>query len=163
MAKYYIAYGSNMSVEQMLNRCPNAIYVGHTKLYDRKLMFRGSKTGAYLTIEEALGQCVPCVVWKVTDLDEEQLDHYEGYPIFYKKETLDVTVHSFIDGAESTTVEAFVYLMGDGHKAGIPSVRYWNICKEGYELFGFDMDVLKRAYYESEEEEFKTWKGCMAL
>ena len=165
MAKYYLAYGSNLSVGQMLQRCPNAIYVGQTKLYDYKLMFRGSKTGSYLTIEEAKGYTVPCVVWKVSESDEENLDYYEGYPTFYSKQTMDVTVYGFIDGMEGDavrTVEAFVYAMGKGHRAGVPSRRYWDVCKEGYRRFGFDLKILKKALEESEMEEFFDWRGRRA-
>ena len=32
--KYYLAYGSNLSVGQMLDRCPDAIYVGTSEIRD---------------------------------------------------------------------------------------------------------------------------------
>ena len=51
MAKhYYIAYGSNLNTEQMEFRCPTARPLGTAILRDRRLSFRGSKTGAYLTV-----------------------------------------------------------------------------------------------------------------
>ena len=48
--KYYLAYGSNLSVRQMLHRCPDAVYVGTAEIPDYQLLFKGSKTGNYLTI-----------------------------------------------------------------------------------------------------------------
>ena len=39
--KYYIAYGSNLSVEQMAQRCPDARIVGQAVLEDWELAFHG--------------------------------------------------------------------------------------------------------------------------
>ena len=50
MNYYYLAYGSNLNVNQMKRRCPRAKIVGSTIIDDYRLMFKGSKTGAYLTI-----------------------------------------------------------------------------------------------------------------
>ena len=40
-AKYYIAYGSNLNLEQMARRCPTAKMIGSTTLKNYRLMFRG--------------------------------------------------------------------------------------------------------------------------
>lgn len=51
MAKrYYIAYGSNLNVPQMRMRCPRATILGTANLTGWELLFKGSKTGSYLTI-----------------------------------------------------------------------------------------------------------------
>lgn len=42
--KYYIAYGSNLSVEQMAQRCPDARIVGQAVLEDWELAFHGCAT-----------------------------------------------------------------------------------------------------------------------
>ena len=52
MKRYYIAYGSNLNVAQMRMRCPHATILGTAKLKGWELLFKGSKTGSYLTIEE---------------------------------------------------------------------------------------------------------------
>ena len=44
--KMYIAYGSNMDLEQMQSRCPDAELLGTGRLENWRLMFKGSKTGA---------------------------------------------------------------------------------------------------------------------
>ena len=41
--RYYIAYGSNLNVQQMRWRCPNARIIGTSELKDYRLMFKGSK------------------------------------------------------------------------------------------------------------------------
>ena len=51
MKKYYIAYGSNLNFHQMKRRCPYAYFVGKTTLKGYELVFKISKTGAYLTIQ----------------------------------------------------------------------------------------------------------------
>ena len=55
MKKLYIAYGSNMDEEQMAFRCPTAILVGTAIVEGYELMFKGSRTGSYATIEPKEG------------------------------------------------------------------------------------------------------------
>lgn len=85
MKRYYIAYGSNLNIRQMRIRCPHARVIGTAVINDYELLFKGSRTGAYLTIEPKEGGEVPVVVWEVTESDEAALDRYEGYPVFYYK------------------------------------------------------------------------------
>lgn len=144
MKKYYLAYGSNLNREQMGYRCPHAQAVGTAQLEGWRLVFRGSGTGNYLTIEPAPGCVVPVAVWAVTKADETALDHYEGFPVFYRKETLPITYTS-LKTAQERQVEAFVYLMNDGHPAGLPTSRYMDTCAVGYRDFGFDSEVLLEA------------------
>ena len=144
MKKYYLAYGSNLNREQMGYRCPNAQPVGTAQLEGWRLLFRGSGTGNYLTIEPAPGYSVPVAVWAVTKADEAALDRYEGFPIFYRKETLPIT-YTGLKTAQERQVEAFVYLMNDGHLAGLPTTRYMDICEVGYRDFGFDPEALLEA------------------
>ena len=60
MAKrYYIAYGSNLNIPQMRMRCPGARIIGTSVIPDYELLFKGSKTGSYLTIEPKAGSSVP--------------------------------------------------------------------------------------------------------
>lgn len=147
--KYYLAYGSNLSVEQMIHRCPDAVYVGTAQLKDYRLLFKGSQTGSYLTIEPKKGRTVPVVVWKVSEEDERALDIYEGYPRFYTKEDMEVEVRSLLDNKPIGSVRVFVYMMDPSRPLGRPSNIYYNICAEGYDRFGFDLKVLEKAYKES--------------
>ena len=59
MKKYYIAYGSNLNVQQMKFRCPGAKVVGKSVIKNYELLYKGSKTGSYLTIEKKNGSVVP--------------------------------------------------------------------------------------------------------
>ena len=139
--KYYLAYGSNLNVRQMARRCPNAVPVGTAEIKDYRLLFKGSKSGNYLTIEKHKGSSVPVGVWMVDAEDERALDRYEGYPIFYYKKRIPIDIADAKDG-KLWNVEAFVYIMHEDHKIGVPSLRYVESCAEGYDDFGFDKRKL---------------------
>lgn len=145
-SRFYLAYGSNLSVEQMLRRCPDAVYVGIANLHNKRLNFRGSKTGSYLTVDPAKGEMVPCLVWKVSDEDEKSLDIYEGYPKFYRKVNTKVDLYDLADGDLIQSIPAFYYRMDARRSIGVPSKYYLRVCFEGYKRFGFDMNVLDAAY-----------------
>ena len=89
--KYYLAYGSNLNMRQMSRRCPTAKPLGTATLEGWTLLFKGSKSGSYLTIEPKEGASVPVGVWEISERDEGYLDVYEGYPNFYYKKELEVT------------------------------------------------------------------------
>ena len=80
--RYYIAYGSNLNIPQMRFRCPKARIIGTSVVPDYELLFKGSKTGSYLTIEPRAGAGVHVEVGENTADDELALDRYEGYPTF---------------------------------------------------------------------------------
>ena len=149
MERYYLAYGSNLSVRQMLNRCPDAVYVGTTELKDWRLMFRGSGSGYYLTIEPAKGYKVPCLVWKVSEYDEAMLDRYEGFPSFYKKVDFKTNVAALFPSKGKTKLDAFAYMMTGNRPSGAPTEGYWATCLEGYERFGFEDGIMEEAYFAS--------------
>lgn len=72
MKKYYLAYGSNLNIQQMKFRCPTTKPVGTAVIKGYQLLFKGSKTGSYFTIEKAENSAVPVAVWEVTDSDEKK-------------------------------------------------------------------------------------------
>lgn len=89
MKKYYLAYGSNLNLRQMALRCHTAKPVGTAVIKDYELLFKGSKTGAYLTIEPKSGAEVHVAVWSVEPADEKRLDVYEGFPTFTTRPNLN--------------------------------------------------------------------------
>lgn len=143
--RYYIAYGSNLNIRQMRMRCPNAMILGTASLKGWELLFKGSKTGSYLTIEECEGGMVPVVVWEVTEEDEAALDLYEGFPTFYYKRDIKLQYKGIRTGRRRT-VTAFVYIMHEERPIGVPSNFYMRTCLEGYDAFSFDKNVLIAAY-----------------
>lgn len=83
--RIYIAYGSNMSEVQMAQRCPDATLAGTGRVNGYELLFKGSLTGCYATIEKKADAFVPVVLWRISAADERRLDAYEGFPRFYYK------------------------------------------------------------------------------
>lgn len=134
--KYYLAYGSNLNMEQMHFRCPDAYPAGKAEINDYKLVFRRG----YLTIEPSNGDSVPVGIWAISEKDEKALDLYEGYPKFYYKKTFQI---SFSAAPEQ---ECMAYIMSDGYPIQAPSYQYFYTVYHGYTEFGLDKAPLVAAY-----------------
>lgn len=156
--RYYIAYGSNLNIRQMKRRCPSARIIGTSVIQDYGLLFKGSRSGAYLTIEPKAGAGVPVAVWETTAADEAALDRYEGFPAFYYKAEMKLPVKGIRSGKIRTRT-VYVYIMHEERPAGVPSGCYAATCLEGYRSFGFDEELLYDAIENSRrvchEEEYR--------
>lgn len=132
----YLAYGSNMHIEQMKRRCHTGKVLGTSTLKGYRLVFN-----SVATIEPDPDRCVPVVLWDIQTADEKKLDCYEGYPRLYRKETVQVELNG-------ETVDAMVYIM---NSEGVrpPGEYYYNVIREGYEANGLDTAPLKQALQES--------------
>lgn len=150
--KLYTAYGSNLNVSQMTYRCPGATIYARGFIENYKIVFRGSKTGAYATIIPEKGSIVPVVVWEITSQDEQALDRYEGYPTFYYKKNIMVKLNP------SESIETMAYIMFDEAKVGKPSLQYINTIADGYYDNNLDIQQLKNAiaYNKAEIEGSRT-------
>lgn len=148
--RYYLAYGSNLNVWQMKHRCPSARIIGTAEIKDYRLLFKGSLTGSYLTIEKQKGAVVPVGVWEVSEDDEKSLDHYEGYPTFYYKKDLRLNVKGIRTGRVRNR-KAFVYIMHEDRPFGLPSAYYVRTCLQGYTSFQFDKIFLEQALADTKE------------
>jgi gamma-glutamylcyclotransferase (GGCT)/AIG2-like uncharacterized protein YtfP len=148
--KLYIAYGSNLNLNQMKHRCPTARVIGTSELKDYELVFRGSRHNAVATVEPRRGSTVPILLWSIKPDDEKALDRYEGYPSFYDKVVVDINI-----GDHKTT--AMIYIMTAGHRLGNPSENYLKTIEEGYIDAGFDTNILHNAVEKNlnKIEEFK--------
>ena len=142
--KYYLAYGSNLNVEQMKYRCPNARKCRTTVIHEYELVFRRG----YLTIEPKPGASVPVGIWEITEEDERNLDRYEGYPRFYDKKMIPMQFTGWDHDGNSYTItkECLVYIMQSGFPIQAPSDVYLAICRIGYRNFGLDLGPLMKAY-----------------
>lgn len=142
--RYYIAYGSNLNIRQMRMRCPSARIIGTSEITDYELLFKGSKTGSYLTIEPKEGSRVPVAAWEVSAEDELALDRYEGFPTFYYKKEMILPIKGIRSG-KIRLRNTFVYIMHEDRPFGLPSQFYTSTCLEGYKSFGFDSRYLAEA------------------
>ena len=69
----YIAYGSNINLEQMKYRCPHSKVVGMSEIKGYELEFRG-----VATIVPKENASVPVLIWELDDRDLPILNRYEG-------------------------------------------------------------------------------------
>lgn len=152
MKKYYLAYGSNLNIRQMSWRCFDASVIGTTTLSGYRLAYKGTGNGSsYLTIEESKDHYVPLGVYEISLEDEKNLDIYEGYPTFYRKEYF-----SLIVGGKK--IKAMIYVMNDEFSYHLPSKSYVKTCEQGYSHFGFDTNLLQEALEYSKNNKVKSLK-----
>jgi phage replication-related protein YjqB (UPF0714/DUF867 family) len=96
----YFAYGSNLCVRQMAQRCPDAAQPRPAVLADHDWLINQRGVA---TVEPLAGNQVYGVVWQISDGDLATLDSAEGVPVRYRRDEL--TVHTD-DGA----APAWVYI-----------------------------------------------------
>ena len=120
----YLAYGSNINLEQMEFRCPYSTVYKTGVLKGWKLVFNYHADIIYTGKEN---DYVPVLLWDIDDYDWSILDRYEGYPKYYTKE---IVVAEADDGEE---VPAIAYVMVENRK-GIypPSDDYFKGIIKGY-------------------------------
>ncbi|MCM1267482.1 MAG: helix-turn-helix domain-containing protein [Bacteroidales bacterium] len=140
---FYIAYGSNLNVEQMRYRCPDAEAVGTGVIRDYRLTFKALGLSAFATIEPYGGEYVPVAVWRISRRDEAALDRYEGYPTHYMKKSIKVVM----DGDTSEAVEGLVYIMNPRAVPKIPSRGYFEAVLSGYRSFRLEEKKLFDAWH----------------
>lgn len=128
----YIAYGSNINLEQMACRCPTATKFGSGTILDYELQFR-----RVATIVPNENSVVPVLLWELEPSDEKSLDRYEGYPNFYRKEYFELEING-------ETREAMAYVMNGG-QINVPSEAYYNGIEKGYLDNGLDTSYLEKA------------------
>ena len=144
MEKLYISYGTNMDADRMARRCPDAEFLGTSRLKGYRLLFKGSKPGIYATIESAPGFIVPVALWNITASGEQRLDYYQGFPNFYDKEMIQVDFGGKM-------VEGMAYVMPKDRPFGVPDTSYYGTIAKAYKALGFDMGILGKALKDSEE------------
>ena len=79
-----------MNLDQMAHRCPGAKVIGPVRLDGYRLTFAGGEYNGVATILPAAGSHVDGVLWEISTHHEKSLDHYEGFPRLYGKETITV-------------------------------------------------------------------------
>ena len=99
----YFAYGSNMNVDQMADRCPSAEIVGVCRLDGHRFLInsRGVATLLPDASSYALG-----ILWDLPPEDEQTLDDYEGVPTYYQKHLVSVET-------DRKAIQALIYQATD--------------------------------------------------
>ena len=110
-----------MNLNQMAFRCPDAQVVDTVRLEGYRLAFRMNGGGhGVATILPEPGSFVDGVLWRISERDEQSLDHYEGFPRLYGKEPVTVVDP---DGLKR---EVMAYTMNSPYKdaPALPSQSY---------------------------------------
>jgi len=84
---FYFAYGSNLCVRQMAQRCPDAADPRRATLADHDWLINERGVA---TVEPFTGSEVHGVVWQLSDRDLATLDSAEGVPVRYRRDRLTV-------------------------------------------------------------------------
>ena len=130
----YIAYGSNMSPEQMKHRCPGAQLIGTGLLHGYQLEFNRHAT---IVETHSPSAAVPVAVWEITAEHEHRLDRYEGYPRYYRKITCIVVM------GDGEHIQGMAYQMC-AFEFIPPDRVYFEGIREAYEALGLRSEI-KRA------------------
>lgn len=143
----YFAYGSNLNIEQMKQRCSNAFGISPAVLNGWQLLER-----TYADIEECPGECVNGALYEISEKDLAELDLYEGYPEYYTRQEVMVTDNS------GTFHKAWVYIMteecGKRRDHGSYSDRYRKVCSDGAEYWG-----IPNAFSDATDTKSTLWKN----
>lgn len=84
---FYFAYGSNLCVQQMARRCPDATEPRRAMLADHDWLINERGVA---TVEPFAGAEVHGVLWQLSDRDLATLDSAEGVPARYRRDELTV-------------------------------------------------------------------------
>lgn len=145
--KYYFAYGSNMNLDQMEHRCPDAEVVGRAVLKDYRLAFRGGLNGVASILPEQ-GKEVQGILWKITPRCERSLDFYEGYPNLYGKKEISVQT------AKGEVASVTVYIMNEPYQSqpALPSLFYLKGILDGCRQNHLTQKEVRQAVEETKKE-----------
>ena len=158
--KIYAAYGSNINLEQMSHRCPDAVPIGKGWLMNYHLLFRGLVHGGVATVEPRRGRRVPILLWAITEKCEKALDVYEGFPSLYRKETVSVEGIKWLPNemmamsADVNEALAMIYIINTGEMA-LPSDYYLNTIARGYRAVGFHVRYLAEGVRRTQRRKVK--------
>ena len=124
----YIAYDTDLNIDEIKTHCPSAKIIKTVKIKNVKLSFRKG----LLTIESSMDDEIPAVIWEISEQDLKVLDKKHRN---YEKILL---------------VEGFLYVILKNYPIEAPNIMYLRSLVKGYEDFDFDLDILQKAYDETE-------------
>ena len=134
----YAAYGTNLDVSRMRERCPHSPSRGSGWLEGWRLTFSGEDIGwdgALATVVEDPASRVFVLLYDVPAVDEDTLDSWEGSDLdLYRK--IRVRVQT-LDG----DVLAWLYVL-NGYEGGLPSAHYLGVLADAAERAGAPDDYV---------------------
>jgi len=126
---YYFAYATNLSRQQMAERCPEAKPKFIATLPNYKLIFAGWSRkwhGGVASIKPFRGEKVTGAIYEISERDLRLLDKHEGYPATYNR----IDIVAFNEDGEP--VKAVTYIKVEQSEETKPSREYLAIIQQGY-------------------------------
>ena len=135
--KLYGAYGSNLNLKQMQRRCPNSYPLYSIYLENFILAFKG-----VADIEKQEGSICFMAVYEITKSCEKALDIYEEYPDVYEKNYIKKKI-------EGQYRDIMFYTMKKKYHYAVPTIKYFNVIKEGFINWNSSFKLLLDASFHS--------------
>jgi len=129
----YAAYGSNLWMAQINERCPHADLVIAGKLLDHRLDF-----AKVATITTDKTSTVPVGIYKLREKDIERLDRHEGMSRVYDRYLVTPVTD------DGRALRCFTYIKRDGALQP-PTDKYYGKLLAGYRDWHFDDRRLRHA------------------
>jgi len=151
-AMLYFAYGSNLDLDQMRERCPGHQVVGLAALQDYRLgfpLFSGLWGGGVAGLSHAHGEKVWGAVYELTEADLAALDAYEGWKgagnqhNVYDREVVTVDLVRPDDGSVPRRVRATTYVPRTFNPSA-PSQHYLETVLRGARHHRLPEDYVER-------------------
>jgi len=139
----YAAFGSNLSFDQMAERCPSGNILCAGKLLEFRFAFC-----RFATIFPDEKSSVPVGVYTLTANDVDRLDRQEGLGRSYDRYLVTVLT------SDGRAIRCFTYIMKSPRNAP-PSEKYYQRVLEGYGNWGFDDRRLRHARERAVKESHK--------
>lgn len=131
----YFAYGSNLDVDSMQDRCPQARVLGPGCLKGFRLAFTWHSTGWSCGVADVVESTPEDEVWglvyQITTSDLDALDRYESYPRCYGRS--QATIHT----KDATLENVWIYTVCKKAEFISPSRRYLEIIKTACADYAF--------------------------
>jgi cation transport regulator ChaC len=134
-SRLYFAYGSNMDLTQMAERCPLSRVVEGAVLADRRFIIAAR---GYANVVAAPGDVVFGLLWDLPSADEASLDRYEGVrPGLYHKDECEVLTTG------GRNVRALLYLAAET-TTGAPQPGYLERIVAAARYHGLPTDYVEQ-------------------
>lgn len=129
----YFAYASNLSQQQMSERCPDSQPKFRAVLPNYKLIFAGWSRkwrGGTASIKPFQGEKVVGAIYEISERDLRLLDRHEGYPTVHNR--LNVLVIT----EDGEAIKAVTYIKRTQSEETQPSREYLSVIQQGYRDWG---------------------------
>ena len=136
--KYYLAYGSNLNQDQMIQRCPGAKIIGSIYLNGFRLVFRG-----VADFEKDADSKLALGLWEITEDHEKALDRYEGVNSGLYKKIL------WLIEFKNIQYKALIYKM-NSDSIGSPYEPYKETIIDGFDDFKLNKKYLEDSLLHAE-------------